>query len=121
MISKKWYRTKVGAYRTGELKVNGNLEEFTRILCISDITIVTARRNLGSSESGSAVFMYTINQTTGLLTQTSPATVLQLVFVELFKQFPAEEYLAKKINCVVGLPAGRSRKHLAYSYMHTAA
>jgi hypothetical protein len=43
------------------------------------------------------------------------------VFVELFKQSPAEEYLAKKIKRVVGLPAGRSRKHLAYSYMHTAA
>ena len=32
-----------------------------------------------------------------------------------------KKYLAKKITRVVGLPAERSRKHLAYSYMHTAA
>ena len=44
MISKKWYRTKVRSFSYGELKVNGDLEEFTSELCISDITIVTARR-----------------------------------------------------------------------------
>jgi hypothetical protein len=42
MISKKWYRQ--GSFSYGELNVNGDLEEFTVGLCISDITIVTVRR-----------------------------------------------------------------------------
>jgi hypothetical protein len=54
MISKRWYQTKAGASLTGKLKVNGDLEEFTVRLCISDITIVTTRRNLASISFQSA-------------------------------------------------------------------